>query len=450
MLEDVAKYNSANCAFAILIIPETTQLTELSTWLFQTTTPVYAPLIRKDEDRFLFFCLSSSTCDKIMLSPEYGNRVKYKISISLKSVGGDTVEVKTVSLFGGINGTPILKALDPSKLTALFPDTTLKFNGKVFRVSNPRTKTYFDVESQPDGSKKGTRGLYKMWLDVMMIKFNSSYIVFESSLSGGSGKQLPNGTWRGTVGDVMDGSADMGAFVGHTFNRHGIVGYSTTITYEWMFFITHKPWIYYSSTAIFRPLSAALWIGFSISVVFMAVTFKIVLRDQWTLKSQIDYFYASFIEQDADRYLNLDGSPVRMLVAFWLLFALIFSTAYRGKLVSLIAFPMSTWVPWTYEDLAYSQFGIGLHVVGKGGAADSIFSSSSNPVFQILNSKMEYYSTPTKCMKNAVTKDLACVLWKCHFEYGLHDGFTDKFGRSPFHTSLQTTYFLHDGYVRKL
>ncbi len=283
-----------------------------------------------------------------------------------------------------------------------------------------------------------------------MIKFNSSYILFESSLSGGSGKELPNGTWRGTVGDVMDGSADIGAFVGHTFSRHGIVGYSTTITYEWMFFITHKSWTYYSSTAIFRPLAASIWIGFCISLICLTVTFKIILRDKWTLKSQIEYFYSSFIEQGAGGYLHLEASSsARVLIAFWLIFALIISNAYRGKLVSLIAFPRSTWIPRTYKDLAYSEFGIGLHVVGKGGAADSIFSSSINPVFKILHSKMEYYSSPTKCMKNAVKNDVGCVLWKCHFEYGLHAGFTDKFGRSPFHTSLQTTYFLHDGYVRK-
>ncbi|CAL8072911.1 unnamed protein product [Orchesella dallaii] len=60
---------------------------------------------------------------------------------------------------------------------------------------------------------------------------------------------------------------------------------------------------------------------------------------------------------------------------------------------------------------------------------------------------MEIFSDPRHCMKKALTEDIACVLWKCHFEYGLHEGFTDKFGRSPFHTSSQTSYFLHDGYI---
>ncbi|CAL8072913.1 unnamed protein product [Orchesella dallaii] len=377
--QDVHRFNTVACSIALIFVSEYS--VELSKWLFETITPTYSPIIRKDEDHFIFVSFSATASDQVLMSPQFGNKIRYKISLTPETDESKTYSgmlVKTVNLYGKPKGQPVLKELVrlDAKATSIqyskfqntqdiFPDTTRSFNGKVFRVSNPRSKTYFDVEIR-DGKYYGKRGLYKIWLDVMMERYNFSVDVCESSLSGGSGKQLPNGTWGGTVGDVMYGVADMGAFVGHTFSRDKLIGYSATITYEWMFFITHKPKTYYTSTAIFRPLSFVLWIGFFISLIFMGFTFKILLRDQWSFASMINFIVTSFLEQDADHYINLRSTSVRVLVTFWLIFSLIFSTAYRGKLVSLIAFPAMSWVPWTYEDLAYSNFRAGLHVVGKG------------------------------------------------------------------------------------
>lgn len=441
---DWIKYNHANCALAALYILEyMTKLNRLSAWLTATTTSAFMPLLKKDEDHFVFLCALSITCDQILLYPTVGQKIKYKISV-VPTKNTQDIKIKSVSLYGGFKGAPILISIDPAffELTTLFPDTTYNFNGKLFRVSNPRSKTYFDEENN--------RGLYRNWFKVMMLKLNFTCIVFESSLSGGSGKRFSNGTWAGTVGDVVNGHADLGAFVGNMYGRHGVVGFSTTITYEWMFFVTRKPKKVYSSTAIFRPLSVPLWIGFFIAILFVIVALKIILKnDSRNLIPRISYLFASLLEQDSKSYLNLEETPIRVLVACWLCFSIVFSTVYRGKLVTLIGFPILSWIPGTYKLLAYSNYSIGLHVIGKGGAADVIFSSSDDNVLKILNSRVEYYSEVAKCLQEALKKEMACVLWKCHFEYTLHAEFTETIGGNPFQTSKETSNFLHDGFVSK-
>lgn len=463
-LRDIHKLNSKQCSIALIYFGQFTS--DLPSWLFETLTPRYVPIIRKDEDHFIFIADKGSVVDQLLYSAEFGQKIKFKIGLVLNSAQYFTPQrtiLKTVQLYGE-NGDPkiITSVISPFERTTvqnLFPDTTKNFHGKRFRVANPKAPFYFEMKPDPNeqGNNIPLRGLYKVWLDVMMQSFNFTSHLFLSSLSGGTGKRLANGTWLGAVADVLSGKAEMVVYIGHIYNRHEFVEWSTPLTYEWLVFITHKPQSFYSPSSIFRPFPITLWIGFFASLVLICLTFQRIQKLNYREKIHVSYrkvllyLLSSFLEQDADFYLSIMKlSPVRVLIAFWLLFALIISTAYRGKLVSLIAFPALTWVPSTFDDLANSDYRVGVNVLGKGGAAYSILSTSKSPVYASLFKKMEIYPDPAVCMREGLKSNIGCIMWKSVADSTEAKNFTDKFGRKPFRASEQTTSFIADGYVSQL
>ncbi len=128
-----------------------------------------------------------------------------------------------------------------------------------------------------------------------------------------------------------------------------------------------------SPKAIFKPFTILTWILFFLSLLVMTLALKtlaLIACDseswnvKWTNWEMFEYMFSPFMEQE--HTLPLRSTAVRVLCSFWLIFAMITATAYRGKLVSLIAFPVNTWVPTTFEELANSHFKVALNVVGKG------------------------------------------------------------------------------------
>lgn len=462
-LLDIHRYNKRQCAISFMYVTNVVQ--PMAKWMFESLTPRYVPIIRKDEDYFVFVTETEQDANTILLSQEFGNKIKYKISVTCDLRNDDpesSITLKTVNLYSDPIGEPEIRSTKllqhAVKVRNFFADTTYNFHQKRFRVANPKAPHYFEMKPDPKGGGNiPVRGLYKVWLEVMMERFNFTIDLFQSSLSGGTGKRLKNGTWLGAVKDILSGSADMAVFIGHIYNRHEFVEWSAPLTYEWLAFITHKPRSGYSPASIFKPFPIILWIYFLASLGVICITFKIIIRFTHgppfylSVRKALFYLFASFMEQDSDYYLNITQlSPVRTLLAFWFLFALILSTAYRGKLVSLIAFPDLTWVPSTFEDLAGSSYRVGVNVLGKGGAAYSVLSTSKSPVFQTLFNKMEIYPDAAVCLKEGLLKNIGCIMWKSIADSTEAKNFTDKFGRKPFRTSEQTTTFIADGYVSQL
>lgn len=465
-LKDIHRFNKKHCGVAVFYISQIS--TGLTLWLFETIIPRYVPIIRKDEDHFIFMFDREVDATKILISQDFGQRIRLKIGIVPhssvlqdfkitepgNSLNSEAV-LKQVDLYAE-NGECRANALQISTIPSakvLFLDSN-NFNGKRLQVVIPKAPSYFEMKSKGNGVYHPVRGLYKVWLDVMIERFNFSIHLTLSSASGSTGKRLKNGTWVGSVGDILARRADMAAFNGHIYNRHEYVDWSAPLTYEWMVFITHKPKSFFSPSAIYRPFPIILWIGFLISVFLICIVLKVISNFAFPANIPLDFrgmimfIFSSFMEQDAQFYLELLFlHSVRVLIAFWFLFAMIISTAYKGKLVSLIAFPEVTWVPTSFDQLAYSDYRVGLNVFGKGGATYSVLSTSKSPVYQEFFRRMELYPDPVNCLKAAFNYDLGCLMVKSVADFNAAKNFTDKFGRNPFRASEQTALFREDGYV---
>jgi len=376
---------SNRCSLVIFLVHKVTP--DMSKCLFHTLTPLWDPLTKKDENYYVFLG-SGSVSQALLMSSEFGLKLKYKISIELHPSETSLFSVNTVAPYspsGNPELVPLLNQTETQTKAAwtvgnLFPDLTLNHFGRRIKMSVPRAKQRLAMNCDgPDKRCHPVGGSYKFWILEAMKKWNFSYDLFESSLDGGTGI-FKNGTWLGAVGDVLYEEAEMGFWVGKILSRHKFVEWSAPLSYEWMIFSCHKPKLFFSPKAIIKPFSSLVWMGSFLTVLLVAFFTKFLIRVQggsreslkWQWRKLLEYTYSVLLEQDAGSSnptgmrVGFTFSSIRTLCAFWLIFSLVMSNTYKAKLVSLIAFPMSSWVPDTFEELAISPFRIGLNVVGKG------------------------------------------------------------------------------------
>lgn len=365
---DIHRYTYIQCSLAISYFSVFN--TVIQTWFVKTLLPRYGPILRKDEDYFIFISDSELVSEKFLLSNNFGGKIRYKLGLTQSP---NNIVFKMVELFGGAHDSPKLVTspqVNVSLFTkeSVFGDLTNQVNGKSFRFSVPKVDFRLEIRMNSNGKYYIVRGFYKWYLDEVTKKFNFTFDLVRASFGGGTGKRLENGTWVGALGDVLYGKADFSTMVGLIYSRHQYIGWSSALSYEWMVFATSSPKKSYSPKAIFWPFTPIMWLLFLITLFIVTVSLKIISRlgknASWGFVKTFEYIFSTFLEKDAS--LPMKTSSVRILASFWLIFAMVTATVHRGKLVSLIAFPVNTWIPVTFESLANSNFKVALNLVGKG------------------------------------------------------------------------------------
>lgn len=135
------------------------------------------------------------------------------------------------------------------------------------------------------------------------------------------------------------------------------------------------------------------------------------------------------LEQSEDLPYNLPSSYMTFL-SIWLLSCLVVSTAYRGKMVSLLTFPVYDRIPATFDELATArEFDIDFHYFGNVGYA--YFKSSTNPSFIKIFNKMGKEPDPVVCMRRTLNKKSACIIFIATYDELLHRNLSDQYGKSP-------------------
>lgn len=128
---------------------------------------------------------------------------------------------------------------------------------------------------------------------------------------------------------------------------------------------------------------------------------------------------------------------LRCYVALWLFFTLIITSAYKSKLVSLMAFPVTQILPETFEDLAYSDYIVGF--LKHGDSAYNTLKRSTDPVYLTLVSEMEIMTDDgLNCLNKVVATKYGCIAYEFSLTYikerNLSDSDTRKLVFAPDHT----------------
>lgn len=410
--------------------------------------------IKKDEDYFIFIT-DPGAVSSILLHRRISVGIKYKLVLSPTAF--DSYEAHTACIFCDFGITtviPIKLMENNGKMNTIksrhqnFPDYVRNFHGRVMRVSVPTSTGWLNEIRQINGKWIGIRGVYNSTMNAIMAKYNFTCEYFPSAGGGGTGVRLSNGTWVGTVGDVMSYNSDLGQVTGQTWARNKVVGYTFPVTYEWLTFTTGEPLPYFSWRAVYWPLGNRIWIGAIISCFGSFVMFQFLFKatnQPANANETAVYLFGSLMEQDKQPPGVKKSSAVRVYVIFWLLFSMVILTAYRSKLVSFLVFPLKEVIPTTFEELEASKYKLGLQYLK--GAAYQLFKTSTNPTYVKIFEKMELEPVDARCYERAIGTKFSCISWSAIADFVYQRNLSDKHGRVPLIKAPAMTCFLSVGII---
>ena len=326
---------------------------------------------------------------------------------------------------------------------------------------SPRIRNNIDIDCtaylQSEQGCTPKRGIYKSYLEVMGKSLNVSFHIIPSSAKGSTGIQLPNGTWMGTVADVLYNTADLGV-AAQTVSRNGAVHYSAPITTEFVTFVTRKPARLFSWKALVCPFSPVLWLSCFLALVVGILVISILSSktffiygstvsgendDGMTVVEVILFCLGSFLEEPMEICRRVS---VQIMCGFWLIFAINISIAYRAKLLPCLGFPMTRDLPTSFEQLVASEYQWGF--VSYGGAALNYLKTTDNPTYRKLYERMTLETDIRKCLQKCLGgPPFACVGYKTLFDVTIYSDFTDQHGQHDLVVSPAVTLSIPVGLI---
>jgi len=250
------------------------------------------------------------------------------------------------------------------------------------------------------------------------------------------------------IGDVYYGLSDIAIAVSPSIDRMSVVQFSSAIRYTVLTFVTHKPKVYYSWTAIFHAFGKYAWITIFCSVLSTAfvlfglekIAYKNQLMWQISWQSNILYLYSYLISQHV--YISIKSGPSFLLFGIWLCCGYVISVFYCCSLQSLIVSPGLSHIPERImSDLIPSKYEWGASKAFLTGLGGDIFKQSENAVVKTLHEKMFNEIDDDACLYKAATSNYACFDFDINSKFLIGLSFTDKFGHHPFQFAKDSLYF---------
>lgn len=453
---DVHRHRSS-CTVAIFVLSPNFSL-KTGNWLYSLIKE-WSGVIKKDEDYYVFLSPveGESPQSDVLLKSDIALGIKYKI---LVEGSNHALEISTTCFYcdGGSPKIHVIPWREETtsqrnlSLASLFPDLSTNFWGKTLSVGTP-TGTRWLNEITFDASTNTwvpKRGLYSIVMSNLMASYNFSANFFPSLGNGGTGSKLPNGTWLGSVGNVLGATAELGHVTGQTWSRNKVVGFTYPVSYEMLTFTSGQPRPYFSWRAILWPLAKEMWLGLGVSFIVSNFVLLLIIKrtpEHFDLTHILSYTFASVLEQDVPSAERLSSPPFRVFVTFWLFFTLVVSTAYRSKLVSLLSFPNVEEAPKTFEALAASDYTYALQYLR--GAAYALLRTSPNPTYKTIFDRMQLEEDDVRCFTRAavVGARFVCISWSRIADFVFKRNLSDVWGRVPVVKAGVTTCFLSVGII---
>jgi hypothetical protein len=419
------------------------------------------------EKNFYIFHTRHETLNKVLLNEGIYDRIKFKLGVSL-SIFTNVVLTRSVCFYCN-NGKPtvvdiqIKQALlaplaedERNKLNLVFPNYAKNFYGHELRITcNVQVNWLLEIRREDKGWVP-KRGIYIFALKEIMTRLNLTGKFFPSFPNGESGLRLPNGTWLGGVGDVLAGRADIAPAIAQVYPRNLFVDHTSALNYEWLTFTTgnqERADRFVSWTAIYRPLKRETWIFIAFCSTTMAVALKMLNKLYSTFETYYQnsifvgsLIFKSMMEQQIS-ILNNKTLPAyfRVIFAFWLLFGIIISTAYKSKLFVFLLFVNVELPPNTFQSLSESEYGT-MHYYTDSSYA--LMNTSMNPTFIKIFKSMVNEPSDVECLKAVLVEKRACISWVNLVDYVIHKNLSTKRGqKAELVKAPDSMWFLQTGII---
>ncbi|CAG7733351.1 unnamed protein product [Allacma fusca] len=244
---------------------------------------------------------------------------------------------------------------------------------------------------------------------------------------GATGVLLKNGTWNGIMGDLMNGISEVGICAGISLSRYAYVDFSYFFNYLELV-LSHGPTPrIYTWKALLWPFSQPLWNCIVIHTA-LAITFLLVLERYleplvikranlfWGYGNVISFILSSFLF----RYVNIPAFAGRSTKAFcivWSLCVLTIVTVYLSRLFSLFVSPRREISPGNLNELATSDYDIGMTYFG--GLLFHTFKSSPRVEYKRIFSRWSPLK-PNECLERGLKPKFACLSYNTDFNLMLY------------------------------
>ncbi|XP_076353787.1 glutamate receptor ionotropic, delta-1-like isoform X3 [Tachypleus tridentatus] len=213
------------------------------------------------------------------------------------------------------------------------------FKEEILVVSIVSYYPSFLLETHSNGTLTPKYGLEIGLLDTLARKLNFSYVI-KSPKDNEWGTRLSNQSWTGMIGMVHRKEADIAVdSIAVTEERQEAVDFTLPYVYDSVRFVTSAPKTKERTLAIIRPFSWQVWLGICLSV-FVAtsvITFTSVIvntRSKCNHWADTLWYVMGCLVAQGGKISLYNYCSVRVFLAIWWFFAVIFSVSYGGTLMS--------------------------------------------------------------------------------------------------------------------
>ncbi|XP_057366108.1 glutamate receptor ionotropic, kainate 2-like [Daphnia carinata] len=283
--------------------------------------------------------------------------------------------------FEGNQSNHLVNNFNPSK------DVDLLL-GKKLRLTLLEEPPFVIFERHPNGSIIGYKGYCYEIVRLLQTMYNLTYeFILPSDHS--FGKEMPNGSWNGMIGMVVEQVVDIGLGpFSVTHSRSKVVDFSVGFYEDGNAILIPPAAEENRLLACTKPFRLETWL----TLLSFAIILPIILwhysnlfaihyqERRSTLTKQYLFILGVLIGQSGQKLPSV-GFSSRSLGAIWCLNSVVFASAYIGILMSFLRFPKLLPIINQLEELPGSHL---KWVVQRGTALDTLFLEATTGVYKTI------------------------------------------------------------------
>ncbi|XP_029700154.1 glutamate receptor ionotropic, delta-1 isoform X3 [Takifugu rubripes] len=297
-----------------------------------------------------------------------------------ETFGKDVKRLATWDSVHGLNGS-----LKESRIENGMQGVTIKV---VTLLEDPFVMVAENILGQP----KRYKGFSIDVLDALAKSLGFKYEIYQVADSK-YGSQLPNGSWNGMIGDLINKRADLAvSAITITPERENVVDFSKRYLDYSVGILLRKPEEKVNIFSLFAPFDLAVWACIAAAIPIVGVLIFLlnrlqalrssgqnVLHSNGTLHSAIWIVYGAFVHQGGDGVIA--SAALRIVMGSWWLFTLIVCSSYTANLAAYLTVSRMDHAIRTFQDLA-RQMDVDYGTVRDSAVYDYFRNKGTNPLEQ--------------------------------------------------------------------
>ncbi|TTN67643.1 Glutamate receptor ionotropic, delta-1 [Bagarius yarrelli] len=286
-------------------------------------------------------------------------------------------------------GWSMLETIQKGQITGLTGAMDFMDNG-----SNSHEDPFVMVAENILGQPKRYKGFSIDVLDALAKILGFKYDIYQVADSK-YGSQLPNGSWNGMIGELINKRADLAvSAITITPERENVVDFSKRYMDYSVGILMRKPEEKINIFSLFAPFDLAVWACIAAAIPVVGVLIFLLNRMQSlrcqnpagapssmskSLHSAVWLVYGSFVHQGGDSVVG--SVALRIVMGSWWLFTLIVCSSYTANLAAYLTVSRMDNTIRTFQDLA-RQVELDYGTVRDSAVYDYFRAKGTNPLEQ--------------------------------------------------------------------